>query len=77
MDRKHVGVSFFFFFFFLFLFFCLFVCLFVLFLFLFFEIYGQGPYTSEPYPGPTAIWKNILSQPCSRTIFEMHTAQGA
>ena len=28
-------------------------------------------------PGPLIILKNILSQICSRTIFEMHTAPGA
>ena len=28
-------------------------------------------------PGPLIIWKNILSQLCSRIIFEMHTASGA
>ena len=37
--------------------------------------YGPGPYGPGPY-GPEAlmIWKNVLSQICSRTIFEMHTA---
>ena len=35
--------------------------------------YGPGPL--GPYgPGPFIIWKNFLSQICSRTIFEIHTA---
>ena len=37
---------------------------------------GPGPAALGPYdPGPL-IWKNILSQICSRIIFEMHTAPG-
>ena len=44
----------------------------------FFEIlatnYGPGPYAPAPYgPGPLIIWKNILSQICSRSIIWMHT----
>ena len=35
--------------------------------------YGPGPAA----PGPFIIWKNIVSQICSRIIFEMHTAPGA
>ena len=35
--------------------------------------YGPGLYAR----GPFIIWKNILSQICSRTIFEMHTAPEA
>ena len=35
--------------------------------------YIVGPYG----PGPLIIWKNILSQICSRIIFEMYTAPGA
>ena len=42
------------------------------------EPHVLGPYAPVPYnPGPLIIWKNILRQICSRTIFEMHTAQGA
>ena len=38
--------------------------------------YGPGPL--GPYgPGPLTILKNILSQICSRTIFEINTAPGA
>ena len=43
--------------------------------------YGPGPYGPGPLgpygPGPLIILKNILSQICSRTIFEMHAAPGA
>ena len=35
--------------------------------------YAPGPYG----PGPLIILKNFLSQICSRTIFEKHTAPGA
>ena len=40
--------------------------------------YGPGPVAPGPYdPWPLIIWKNILSQICSRIIYEMHTAPGA
>ena len=39
---------------------------------------GPGPYAPWPNgPGPLIIWKNVLSQICSRTISKMHTAPGA
>ena len=45
----------------------------------FFEIlasaYDPEPYAPGPYgPGTLIIWKNILRQIWSRTIFEIHTA---
>ena len=40
--------------------------------------YGPGPCGPGPYsPGPLIILKIFVSQKCSRTIFEKHTAPGA
>ena len=49
----------------------------------FWHWHGPGPACPGPYgpelaaPGQLIIWKNILSQICSRSIIWMHTTPGA